>query len=541
MFRKRLAILFITVVFSLVMAGCQSPEEHKNVSIEKDMAEKEESHENGTRENDEKGETEEREVAEGQEAVNEKPSFLPEDIQEVSDPAEAGLPDIKREGEMWVVYDIKGRQVEIPENLERLWELASPGHSREEELADLDEETYLFDFPTVFDPAIVNGMQLNGGLNDSSFKAYSSVDGTQPEHVEIMTLPNDSVMITCSYEGEGMYQHTAHYDETYRLTYVEERQEGYDEQTSFDEDTFRPVRKTYSASQEYDSDSQGENGISYGRHNEYQCTEETGMQWKEGNWNYYWMSWPDAQQQFVIYLIFNENGDLVGLRKSLDDTNYYFWAEHGYWYQEMVIPETYVKNGKTYSEFMNAMGCNTVEGIWFGDVTGDGKEEVLLCVNTPIYGSEGYSMEIYTQKGEMIYQRTASSVHMGFQSMYLLPSGRHYDILIYDLGGWMGSLDYLLQVIELEKDGTQKVKMERTLNTDSEELTAEEEKQKEEFEALGEKMTGESICVMKYGAERPELEGTSERMDSVSRAEMLMRVLEEREKQENAAGLYSDQ
>ena len=89
MFRKRLAILFITVVFSLVMAGCQSPEEHKNVSIEKDMAEKEESHENGTRENDEKGETEEREVAEGQEAVNEKPSFLPEDIQEVSDPAEA--------------------------------------------------------------------------------------------------------------------------------------------------------------------------------------------------------------------------------------------------------------------------------------------------------------------------------------------------------------------------------------------------------------------------------------------------------------------
>ena len=109
MFRKRLAILFITVVFSLVMAGCQSPEEHKNVSIEKDMAEKEESHENGTRENDEKGETEEREVAEGQEAVNEKPSFLPEDIQEVSDPAEAGLPDIKREGEMWVVYDIKGR------------------------------------------------------------------------------------------------------------------------------------------------------------------------------------------------------------------------------------------------------------------------------------------------------------------------------------------------------------------------------------------------------------------------------------------------
>ena len=105
----------------------------------------------------------------------------------------------------------------------------------------------------------------------------------------------------------------------------------------------------------------------------------------------------------------------------------------------------------------------------------------------------------------------------------------------------MGSLDYLLQVIELEKDGTQKVKMERTLNTDSEELTAEEEKQKEEFEALGEKMTGESICVMKYGAERPELEGTSERMDSVSRAEMLMRVLEEREKQENAAGLYSDQ
>lgn len=44
-------------------------------------------------------------------------TFLPADITEVSDPVEAGLPDIKQEGKIWVTYDMTGRQIEIPENL----------------------------------------------------------------------------------------------------------------------------------------------------------------------------------------------------------------------------------------------------------------------------------------------------------------------------------------------------------------------------------------------------------------------------------------
>lgn len=122
-------------------------------------------------------------------------TFLPADITEVSDPVEAGLPDIKQEGKIWVTYDITGRQIE-------------------------------------------------NDISDENTQFYSSADGTQPEVVWIDTFENGNVLIGCAYGEEG----NAYYGKAYRLTEVEEYHEGYDEATFFEQDTLDPILKEYRVS-----------------------------------------------------------------------------------------------------------------------------------------------------------------------------------------------------------------------------------------------------------------------------------------------------
>lgn len=287
---------------------------------------------------EEKAEIEEDEVNGGDNA-----SFLPENVQQVKDPVAVGLPDIKREGQMLVTYDSRGRQIEIPENLERMWELSSPGISKEEEVADLDVETYLFEFPLEFDPAILDGKQaesISWGKGDfKTLQFYSTFEGTELAAVDVF-INKGSINIICSYRGEGEEGdwHRANYDGNFQLTEIEEIHEEYSEQTTFDVGTSRPIAKSYRTSQAYDAEPLFSDGIQYFRESSYERSEENDMQWEKNEWgDSYWISWPgegaDLLNNIYMYLTFMENGNLAGLEMSLDNTNYYFWMEDGCWYQ----------------------------------------------------------------------------------------------------------------------------------------------------------------------------------------------------------------
>lgn len=199
--------------------------------------------------------------------------------------------------------------------------------------------------------------------------------------------------------------------------------------------------------------------------------------------------------------------------------------------------------GITYGEFLQECGLDNVEAIWYGDVTGDGKNEVLLCFSEQVLGSDGYSMELYSLKKDrpvLIYQCRTADVHSAWESLYFFPYEGQYCIFVYNPAGWNGYLDYSMKLIKLDEEGNQEQVFYDSLDMDSASATEEEKLKKQEFENHAAEIIGQSDCIIQYGEYKPIISGKQNRIGDLRTKELIEKIAPYREKQRSSIKAYAN-
>ena len=193
--------------------------------------------------------------------------------------------------------------------------------------------------------------------------------------------------------------------------------------------------------------------------------------------------------------------------------------------EEAMLPEKY--QNKTWGELLKESDLTDVSALWHGDVTGDGKDDLLLCFPDEIFGSPGYSIEIYAENSDnpkMIYQCRTANIHASWQSLYMLKGNDQYYILKYNPTVWTGNLDYMLEVTKVNAAGKREQIFWEEFKMNVDEETEDDMFKKDEFEEKAQAAIDRSIIILEYGAEKVLIDGRSEEIDNKEAAQILEQV-----------------